>query len=139
MKKSEIKKLQKDKIRAQKREAKERERLEIAERKRQRGNSCSVRLITSNMLTHIKPITLSTMTDNVVSSMTKVTLVLVRSLVKPIPWVPNVPSRDVPVLMTNSTSIGNVSTIPTSKSPSKRTRSRRRRKRRRVRRRMTRY
>lgn len=67
MKKSEIKKLQKDKIRAEKREAKERERLEIAERKRQRGKFFSVRLNHSNMLTHAKPIILSTMTDNVVS------------------------------------------------------------------------
>lgn len=139
MKKSEIKKLQKDKVRAEKREAKERERLEIAERKRQRGNSCFSPAYHSNMLTRVKPIILSIMTDSVVSSTTRVTPVLVHSPAKLIPSVPNAPSKGVLVLMTNFTLIGNVSITPTSKNLSKRTRSKRRRKRRRVTLKMTRY
>lgn len=39
LKKSEIKKLQKERMRVEKREAKEREKFEVAERKRQRGDS----------------------------------------------------------------------------------------------------
>ena len=77
MKKSEIKKIQKEQLRIAKREAKEKEKKEIAERKRQKSEAVSVCTFLSELVAHLatlwgfQPPDLSTMTSIVVSSTIK--------------------------------------------------------------------